>query len=249
MVFNDGRFVIVEREMLDKIMKEMSLQQTGLMDSEIALRVGKLTGAKVILFIKKNSNYILRMVSVESGQVLAYNYIPIGDSGLVSEKKDKAIDDSESHGGKDIKEKHGGDAAFRQTFEAEKMPGRDRYDVINTGGAIAVAPKENINNHFLYGPYVRLPHEGRYKLTLYMMFNYPGKSYTFDVVSGVAQKKEKIHGRMVLHSNKYRLKSWVAVPMIVEYDGEGDLEFRLNSGYPVKNECYVDKFIIEKIGR
>ncbi|GEM_PF-2229148 len=249
MVFNDGRFIIVEREMLDKIMKEVSLQQTGLMDSEIALRVGKLTGAKVILFIKKNSNYILRMVSVESGQVLAYNYIPIGDSGPVSEKKDKAIDDSESQGDRDIKEKHSGDAAFRQAFEAEKMPGRDRYDVVNTGGAIAVAPKENINDHFLYGPYVGLPKEGRYRLTLYMMFNFPGKSYTFDVVSGVARKKEKAHGRMVLDSDKYKLKKWVAIPMIVEYGGEGDLEFRLQSRYPVKNECYVDKFIIERIGR
>jgi hypothetical protein len=33
MVFNDGRFIIVEIEMLNKIMKEISLQQTGLMDS------------------------------------------------------------------------------------------------------------------------------------------------------------------------------------------------------------------------
>jgi hypothetical protein len=249
MVFNDGRFIIVEREMLDRIMKEMSLQQTGLMDSEIALRVGKLTGAKVILFIKKNSNYILRMVSVESGQVLAYNYIPVSDSGLASENKDKAIDDYESSGARDLKEKHGGDSAFRQVFEAEKMPGRERYDIINAYGVTAVTPKENINDHFLYGPYVRLQNEGSYKLTLYMMFNFPGKSYTFDVVSGVARKKEKVHGQMVLDSDKYTLRKWVAILMIVEYGGEGDLEFRLHSRYPVKHECYVDKFIIEKIGR
>jgi hypothetical protein len=78
-IFNDGRFIIVEREMLDRIMKEMTLQQTGLVDSEVALKVGKLTGAKVILFIKKDSDYILRMVSVKSSEVLAYNYISNSD--------------------------------------------------------------------------------------------------------------------------------------------------------------------------
>ena len=75
-VFDDGRFSIVERDLLDHLTKEMELQQTGLV--KIAAEVGKLTGANLILIIRNEDNDIrMRIVSVEKGIILAYNFIPV----------------------------------------------------------------------------------------------------------------------------------------------------------------------------
>lgn len=77
-VFNDGRFSIVERELMNQLTKELELQQTGLM--KIASRIGQMTGADLILLVRREENDMrLRIVSVEKGVILAYNFIPLAE--------------------------------------------------------------------------------------------------------------------------------------------------------------------------
>jgi hypothetical protein len=77
-VFDDRRFSIVERELLTNITKELELQHTGLV--KIAADVGKMTGANLILLIRKeDTDMRLRIVSVDKGVIMAYSYIPLED--------------------------------------------------------------------------------------------------------------------------------------------------------------------------
>ncbi|RPI95687.1 MAG: hypothetical protein EHM32_05165 [Spirochaetales bacterium] len=47
--FKTGRVEVVEREALERILKEQNLSMTGLIDDKSAVKVGKLLGADVIL--------------------------------------------------------------------------------------------------------------------------------------------------------------------------------------------------------
>ncbi|HDP80507.1 MAG TPA: VWA domain-containing protein, partial [Spirochaetes bacterium] len=78
----DKTFRIVERKELQKVLKELELQYTGLMKDENAVKVGKLMGAKMIiggaLYDKKNSyELFLKLLRVETGEVLSVNKLKI----------------------------------------------------------------------------------------------------------------------------------------------------------------------------
>jgi len=84
--FNLGRFKIIERESLDRILKEQNLQLSGIVNEAEAKRVGRIVGVDFISFgtITKLNNVIRisgRTTSVETGEIVAVSSveIPIDD--------------------------------------------------------------------------------------------------------------------------------------------------------------------------
>ena len=85
-LFKTGKIDVVERQELEKILKEQKLSMTGLLDSDKSVRVGKLLGADVIVCGRgtaldvgpttnhRNKNlidtFMLKVVSVETGSLL-----------------------------------------------------------------------------------------------------------------------------------------------------------------------------------
>ena len=70
-----GRFDVVERAQLQKILKEQQLGMTGMINQETAAKVGELLGVKVIItgsIIQIGNTYEMnaRLVSVEDGSIL-----------------------------------------------------------------------------------------------------------------------------------------------------------------------------------
>jgi Mg-chelatase subunit ChlD len=75
-------FKTVERRDLQKILKELELGMTGMVEDENAVRVGKLIGARMIVtgrLYSKNKNYevFLKLLRVETGEVLSVNKLMI----------------------------------------------------------------------------------------------------------------------------------------------------------------------------
>lgn len=73
---NEGRFDVIERELLTKIQKEQNLIMTGTVESNIATQLGKLLGVKVIIsgsvmrfhdIIEINA----RIIDVESASIIS----------------------------------------------------------------------------------------------------------------------------------------------------------------------------------
>ena len=80
-----GDFELVERAELDKILTELHLSATGLVDKETQLKLGQLTGAKILItgsvFRSGDNNYVVaKLIGVETGKVL-----PAAAKDLVSE--------------------------------------------------------------------------------------------------------------------------------------------------------------------
>lgn len=75
-------FMIVERKELQKVLKELELQYSGLMKDENAVKVGKLIGAKMMiggtLYERKDTYEIfLKLLRVETGEILSVNKLKI----------------------------------------------------------------------------------------------------------------------------------------------------------------------------
>ncbi len=73
-LFNTGKFNVLERTEMDKVLKEQQLGLSGLTDIEKAVKVGKLLSAKKILVgtvSKLGKSYIVnaRIIDVEKGQM------------------------------------------------------------------------------------------------------------------------------------------------------------------------------------
>ncbi|MBI4976951.1 MAG: hypothetical protein HZC28_05680 [Spirochaetes bacterium] len=73
-MFNTGLFRVVEREQMDKIMKEQALQSTGCTDTECAVQVGKLLAVDRMLvgkISKLGTKFIInaRIINVERGEM------------------------------------------------------------------------------------------------------------------------------------------------------------------------------------
>ncbi len=84
-LFKTGRVDVVERQELEKILKEQKLSMTGVLDSDKTVQVGKLLGADVMVIGRgtaldtgnrsqegKNliDTFMLKVVSVETGSLL-----------------------------------------------------------------------------------------------------------------------------------------------------------------------------------
>jgi len=75
-IVKSGRFDVVERAMLQKILAEQKLAATGVIDESTASELGKILGVKVIItgsILKLNNSIDInaRIISVESGSIIA----------------------------------------------------------------------------------------------------------------------------------------------------------------------------------
>lgn len=74
-----GTFRLVERTRLDAIMKEQKFALTGAVDTETAVKLGKLLGAKLLVLgsisrLGKSYQINARLVDAETGSIVASNY-------------------------------------------------------------------------------------------------------------------------------------------------------------------------------
>ncbi|MCX7677947.1 MAG: CsgG/HfaB family protein [Spirochaetes bacterium] len=84
-LFKTGRVEVVERQELEKILKEQKLSMTGILDSDKTVKIGKLLGADVIVIGRGTAldlgndslekkhlidTFMLKVVSVETGTLL-----------------------------------------------------------------------------------------------------------------------------------------------------------------------------------
>ena len=75
-VFNSGRFRIIERENLDRLLKEKSIHLSGLAETTNAKEFGTLLGADYIISFKIQKQVLtLKMVSVKDGVVTGYTTV------------------------------------------------------------------------------------------------------------------------------------------------------------------------------
>ena len=75
-IVKSGRFEVVERAMLQKIVAEQNLSTTGLVDANTASQLGKLLGVDVIitgsiLKLRNSIDINARIISVQSGSIIA----------------------------------------------------------------------------------------------------------------------------------------------------------------------------------
>ena len=70
-------FTVVERDKIEFIMKEIELQKSGAVDKAAAVQVGKILGAKYMVFGSitqldySNARMVVRVVSVETSEIIA----------------------------------------------------------------------------------------------------------------------------------------------------------------------------------
>ena len=86
----DGTFTVVERGEIGKLLQEQRLQASGAVDNDVAVRLGQLAGASVVLLgnIQKVSGEYqvnARLVSVETGEVLASGYAELDEQVFESD--------------------------------------------------------------------------------------------------------------------------------------------------------------------
>ncbi len=72
---NEGRFEVIERRLLEQILEEQQMSQSGLVDQDTASAIGKLLGVKVIISgsVSKLQNFMevnARIVDVETGSII-----------------------------------------------------------------------------------------------------------------------------------------------------------------------------------
>ena len=108
-------FVILERSKLQEALKELSLNQTGLISSDSAVKLGKLVGSQYIIFgsvLKSGQLYqvSLRVVETETGKITlgesiecsseeaiinSINYLSLKTASSLGETVDNALLESE----------------------------------------------------------------------------------------------------------------------------------------------------------
>ncbi|MBN2401752.1 MAG: VWA domain-containing protein [Spirochaetes bacterium] len=95
-IFSDGRFEIIDRENLDKILDEQKLSMSGLIDNKDAVKYGKIAGADLILVMKKKGVIVdFSIINSENAKLLAFDSLKINIlkndlSNIISSKKSNA---------------------------------------------------------------------------------------------------------------------------------------------------------------
>ena len=72
----EGRFDVIERRLIEKVLKEQSFSVSGVVDSQSASRLGKVLGAKIVISgsvirLSRFTEVNARLINVESGSILA----------------------------------------------------------------------------------------------------------------------------------------------------------------------------------
>ncbi len=93
----EGRFDVVERRMLEKILSEQKLAMSGIVDATSATQIGKLLGVKVIISgsvmkFKEVTEINARIIDVESASIIAAENIK---SAATTKLQDMVIEMSE----------------------------------------------------------------------------------------------------------------------------------------------------------
>lgn len=93
----EGRFDVVERRMLEKILGEQKLAMSGVVDASSATQIGKLLGVKVIISgsvmkLKEVTEINARIIDVESASIIAAENLK---SAATARLQDMVIDMSE----------------------------------------------------------------------------------------------------------------------------------------------------------
>lgn len=75
-LIQDGRFTVMERVQLEKLLQEQSLSQSGVIDTETAIRVGKLAGLEAVILgsvsrLKTSIEADARLIEIETAKALA----------------------------------------------------------------------------------------------------------------------------------------------------------------------------------
>ncbi|MDW7680787.1 MAG: FlgO family outer membrane protein [bacterium] len=75
-LIQEGRFAVMERGQLQKILAEQSLSQSGVIDTESAIAVGKLAGLEAVVLgsvsrLKSAIEADVRLIEIETGKALA----------------------------------------------------------------------------------------------------------------------------------------------------------------------------------
>ncbi len=84
-------FSVIDRDMLENIMKEVTFQKSGFVDDQTIVRIGKMTGATHLMFVtlsryEDSTAYVERLVEVESTKVLYSNNYKIMKPKVVKKK-------------------------------------------------------------------------------------------------------------------------------------------------------------------
>jgi hypothetical protein len=77
-----GRFIIVDRKSLDKILEEFKLQLIGLTDSKNTKQIGKILNADKFIFIDVSRSGSISMVDDEEQYVIKLNLVDIETSAI-----------------------------------------------------------------------------------------------------------------------------------------------------------------------
>ncbi|MDH5657676.1 MAG: FlgO family outer membrane protein, partial [Spirochaetia bacterium] len=94
-----GKFSVIERSKINKILKEQSLSSTGVIDADTASKIGKLLSVEALVVgtISNNGNYITaRIVLTESGVIIASSQYENTKGDSSSKKSSEKYSDKKS---------------------------------------------------------------------------------------------------------------------------------------------------------
>jgi TolB-like protein len=130
---------VVERDKINFVLKELELQKTGAVDQATAVRVGKILGAKYMVFGSitqlddRNTRMVVKVVSVETSEIIASvdkegapNYVKL-EKALVEELAQK-LDVKLSDDVKSLIQEGGTESLDALTLYNKGLEYQDRYD-------------------------------------------------------------------------------------------------------------------------
>jgi|GEM_PF-1617181 len=166
---------VVERSALDLVLAELLVQNTILFDEESAQKLGKLTGASMVLTgkiisEKNNGKAHLRLIDVESGEIMLAVSAPVklsARSSSLSSAPSGAVKSSNSAGTTDAPRSSGEleglgksrslpkflttSSALKRTSEGGvRLQGDDSRGESGRGGVILTRQRDFINHDFIF---------------------------------------------------------------------------------------------------
>jgi TolB-like protein len=92
-----GRFDVIERRLLEKVLQEQKLGMTGLIDPESAAQLGKVLGVKTIvsgtiLKLGRNQEINARLINVDTGSIVTAEKVQASSSAKLNELVEQITD-------------------------------------------------------------------------------------------------------------------------------------------------------------
>lgn len=132
-LFNLGSFDIVERTMLDRLLGEVKLGQSGLIDPETAREVGKIAGVDAVVTgtITDLQSYVAvncRLIDAERGHVFAAAQVRIAKDDDVRKILDLPMPESSTAGLSSERPRSGGETAQQPRSIQERQAIQERRE-------------------------------------------------------------------------------------------------------------------------